>query len=240
MSAEIAPGVHSIGQRMGGEVHAFLLDDGSELTLIDTLYDTDGQRVVDVIQNIGRTPADIKHIVLSHGHRSHLGGLAALKRMCGATVYAHAWESDIIAGDRKAQAVPIWPMRPVSVYWRVYHLQLGAAVGLGKHPPCPVDEQVADGDRIGPVHVIHAPGHSPGHLAFYWPERQTLIAGDAVVTYPEFSAGWPAFTLNRKQHAATLRRLAELDAEVVGVGHGDPITSNGRERLSELVNRHNP
>lgn len=44
----------------------------------------------------------LKHILLTHAHRSHLGRLAELKRMSGATVYAHEWEADIIAGERKA------------------------------------------------------------------------------------------------------------------------------------------
>ena len=43
---EIAPGIHSLGQRRGGHVHAFLLDDGDALTLIDTLFDTDAHRVL--------------------------------------------------------------------------------------------------------------------------------------------------------------------------------------------------
>ena len=46
---EIAPGVHSIGQRRGGRVHAFLLDDGHDLTVIDTLFDTDGGRILSAI-----------------------------------------------------------------------------------------------------------------------------------------------------------------------------------------------
>ena len=230
---EIAPGVYSMGQRMGGHVHAFLLDDGANLTLIDTLYDTDARRVLDQIQRIGRPVTDLKHIILTHAHRSHLGGLAALKRLSGATVYSHEWEADIIAGERKAQAITLWPRRPL----RVYYLQLGLALGLGKHPPCPVDQMVTDGDRVGPVQVLHTPGHSPGHLAFCWPERRVLLAGDAIATWPAFSAGWPAFNLNPRQHQASLRRLAEFDAEAVGVGHGEPIPSGGAARVRSLVTK---
>jgi glyoxylase-like metal-dependent hydrolase (beta-lactamase superfamily II) len=172
---------------------------------------------------------------LTHGHRSHLGGLAALKRLSGATVYAHQWEADIIAGERKAQPVPITPTRPYLVYLPTYPLQLGAALGKGAHPPCPVDHFISDGDRVGPVEVLHAPGHSPGHLAFHWPERQALFAGDAVVTWPEFAAGWPAFTLNATQHRASLRRMSDLDAEIVAVGHGEPITVGGAARVHDLA-----
>jgi glyoxylase-like metal-dependent hydrolase (beta-lactamase superfamily II) len=229
---ELAPGIHSIGQKKGGRVHAFLLDDGGSLTLIDTLYDTDGHRVVEEIVGLGRAVADLENIVLTHGHRSHLGGARALKEQSGATVYAHEWEADIVAGERKAQPVSLVPHRPFRTY---FPLQIGLALGLGKHPPCPVDHGIGDGDRIGPLHVFHAPGHSPGHLVFYWPERRALFAGDAIATWPGLSAGWPAFNLNPTQHRESLRRMAEFDSEIVAVGHGEPIRSGGERQVRELV-----
>jgi glyoxylase-like metal-dependent hydrolase (beta-lactamase superfamily II) len=232
---EIAPGVYSMDQSKGGHVHAFLLDKGTELTLIDTLFYTDARRIIDRIGSIGRSVEDLKHIVLTHAHRSHLGGLATLKGLSGATVYSHAWEADIVAGERTAQPVTPVPMRPLSTYWHVYYLQLGAALGRGKHPPCPVDATLEDGDTVGPARVLHTPGHTPGHLAFWWSDRKVLLAGDAIATYPVFGPGWPAFTLNPTQHQASLSRMAELDMEVLAVGHGDPVTAGAAERVRSLV-----
>lgn len=235
---EIAPGIHDIDQPMGGHVHAFLVDDGDGLILIDTLYDTDGHRVLEAIRRLGRQPEEVQRIVLTHAHRSHLGGLAALKRATGASVFAHPWEADIIAGERKAQPriSALIPMRPVRTYWRIYYLQLGMALGYGTgHPPCPVDRPLADGDSVGPLQVLHTPGHSPGHLAFWWPERRTLFAGDTIVTWPAFAAGWSAFNLNERQHRESLKRMAELDAEVLAVGHGKPITEDVAARVRSLV-----
>jgi glyoxylase-like metal-dependent hydrolase (beta-lactamase superfamily II) len=229
---QLADGLWSVGQRKGGRVHAFLCADGEELTLVDTLYDTDGHRILEVMERLGRRPEELRHIVLSHAHRSHLGGLAALKAATGATVYAHGWESDIIAGERKAQPVSLVPGRPLRAY---IPLQLGLALGLGKHPPCPVDELVAGGDRVGPLEIVDATGHSPGHLAFHWRDRDALIAGDAVATWPSFMPGWPAFNLNERRHRASLRRLAELEPTILGVGHGNAVPSGARERLRDLV-----
>jgi glyoxylase-like metal-dependent hydrolase (beta-lactamase superfamily II) len=230
---EIAQGVHSIGEAKGGHVHAFLFDHGGELTLVDTLFETDAHVVLDYLRRIGRSPTALRHIALTHAHRSHLGGLATLKRLSGATVYSHEWEADIIGGERLAQPVTLRRLRPL----RVYPFRLGLALGVPRHTPCPVDEPVDDEDAIGPLQVVHIPGHSPGHLAFYWPERRVLVAGDAVATWPSLDAGWPGFNLNERQHRASLRRLAELKADVVGVGHGEPITTDPGERLEALVER---
>jgi glyoxylase-like metal-dependent hydrolase (beta-lactamase superfamily II) len=226
---EIVPGVYSIGQRKGGHVHAFLLEDDDGLTLIDTLYDTDARLILDLMKRMKRKAEYLKRILLTHAHRSHLGGLATLKDLSGAKVHCHSLEKDIVEGKRTAQPVPILPMRPVRDYWPVYHLQLGAALGLGKHPPCKVDNLLEDrqrlegGGRLGDIEVIHTPGHSPGHCAFYLPKHKVLFAGDAIATYPVFAPGWPAFTLNPEQHRKSLNKMAELDAEVVAVGHGEHI-----------------
>jgi glyoxylase-like metal-dependent hydrolase (beta-lactamase superfamily II) len=228
---EIAPGVHSLGHGKGGHVHAFLIDDGGgELTLVDTLFENDGRLVLAEIDRLGRRASDLKRIALTHGHRSHLGGLAALKRASGAKVYSHEWEADIVAGDRRAQPIGLLPKS-----LRLIPFQIGLRIDRPKHVPCSVDETLADGDAFGPLKVLHAAGHSPGHLAFFWPERRFLIAGDAIATWPSLSAGWPGFNLNLVQHRESLRRMAALDAEVVGVGHGDPIMKDAPDRVHALA-----
>lgn len=77
---KIAPGVYSIGQSMGGPVHAFLLDDGAGLTLV-----ADAERLLGGIGRIGRRVQDLKQIVC-----------------------AHRWEADIIAGEREARGLVVW------------------------------------------------------------------------------------------------------------------------------------
>ena len=228
---ELAPGVHVLGGKKGGRVRAFLLETNGELTLVDTLFENDAGGVLEAIRQLGRAPADLKRIVLTHAHRSHLGGLAALKRATGATVLAHASEADIVSGDRPAQSVGLKPTAPL----RTFPFQVGIFLNRPKHRPCPIDESVGDGDAVGPLRVLHVPGHSPGHLAFSWPERGLLLSGDAIATWPRFEAGWPAFTLNPEQHADSIRRLAELDAAIVGVGHGDPITDCAADRVHSLA-----
>ena len=228
---DLGPGIHSLGHGKGGHVHAFLIESGNDLTLVDTLFETDARLVLAAIRSLGRKSADLKQIAITHGHRSHLGGLATLKRASGARVLAHEWEADIVAGERRAQAVGILPKQSL----RLLPFQIGLALNRPKHVPCPVDDLLHEGDAVGPLQVLHAAGHSPGHLAFYWPERNFLIAGDAVATWPELCAGWTAFNLNPRQHRRSLQRLATLEPRTIGVGHGDPITDGATEKLHRLA-----
>jgi glyoxylase-like metal-dependent hydrolase (beta-lactamase superfamily II) len=195
------------------------------------LFEDDARLVLDAVRQLGRRPGDLKRIAITHGHRSHLGGLSALKRVSGAQVLAHEWEADIVSGDRRAQAVSILPKQSL----RLLPFQLGLWLNRPRHTPCAVDALLTDEDTFGPLQVLHAPGHSPGHLAFWWPERRFLIAGDGVATWPNLCAGWVAFNLNHTQHKRTLQRLAGLEAEIIGVGHGDPITEQAADSVHQLA-----
>lgn len=238
---EIAPGVFDLtapqrGYLKGGYVHAFLIAREEGLLLIDTLFDADAQVILDQIHQLGRTVDDLKHIVLTHGHRAHLGGLATLKRLSGATIYSHPWEADIVAGQRPWQGVSLRPHLNALAVWPI--LFFGNALGpLSKHKPCPVDQLIDEGDRVGPLQVLHTPGHTPGHLAFYWQAQRVLFTGDAFVTWPFICPGWQNTMLNEEQTWDSLRRMAALDVDVVGVGHGNPVTQNGASVMRALAAR---
>lgn len=232
---QIVPGLHSLGDKKGGYVRTFLIDDGNGLTLIDTLAHKDGHQVLDELKAMGKQPKDVKRIILTHAHPSHVMGLAALKAASGATVYSHDWEVDVVTGKRKV-AVPahtnLVPQKPL----QVYHLQLGLVLGLGKHVPCEVDQNLKDGDHVGPLTVLHVPGHTPGCLAFYWPEKRALIPGDVVTTWPEIGLGWPAITMDNKQNRDSVGKLSDMtNAEILCVGHGHTVLKGAADTMRDLV-----
>ena len=236
---------HRTGRAAYSSAHsrAYLLDDGRGLTLIDTLADADARLVLELLVKLNRPVTDLKLILLTHAHRSHLMGLARLKRLSGATVCSHPWEAEIVEGKREARPVSLWPIRPL----RVYPMRLGLLLGAG-HPPSPVDRHLKDGETVGPVRVIHTPGHTPGHLVFYWPEQRALFTGDNIATWPRFDAGWPSFQLDERQFRESLRYMERSarrmrkyyhypPVEVIGVAHGEPITRGATESLEKLVKR---
>lgn len=75
---QVSPGIYSLGQSGGGRVHAYLLDDGEGITVIDTLMAADAHLILDELARIGRAPPDIRHQNQPYAHHSHLGGLARL------------------------------------------------------------------------------------------------------------------------------------------------------------------
>jgi glyoxylase-like metal-dependent hydrolase (beta-lactamase superfamily II) len=237
---EIVPGVHSIGPTSaglvkGGYVHAYLFEQGDELTLVDTFWDDDAHVVLNYLWSIGRSPEELKHIAITHAHRSHLGGLAILQALSGAKVYAHRDEAEIIAGRKRARPVQ-FRFTPLVLY----PFRILALLDLPKHVPCEVTEVLDDAGNppIGPLEVIYAPGHTPGHLAFYDPGRDVLCAGDAVATWPSFSAGWPGFNHDDAQYQRSLEMLVRMKPRHVGTGHGDPIVNAGPTRLKALLPHH--
>ena len=227
---QVAPGLHSFRQDEGGHVHAFLIDDGTSLTLIDTLFNDDASVVLDELRLLGKQVSDITNLIVTHAHRSHIGGLASLKKASKATVYSHEWEAPIVAGVRKATPVSIWPKAPLEVY----PLQLGLALGLKPHVPCAVDRPLKEGDFIGPLQVIAVPGHTPGCLAFYWHDRRALIAGDIVATWPHIAPGWPGLSLDNDQNLKSVGKVADLEADILCVGHGEPLLSGASDILRAL------
>jgi glyoxylase-like metal-dependent hydrolase (beta-lactamase superfamily II) len=83
---------------------------------------------------------------------------------------------------------------------------------------------------------MHAPGHTPGSLAFYWPEKKALIGGDIVTTWPENALGWPQITLDNKQNRDSVGKLCDIvDAEVLCPGHGDAVKQGAAQFMRRLV-----
>jgi glyoxylase-like metal-dependent hydrolase (beta-lactamase superfamily II) len=234
---ELVEGVHAIGPSsrglsQGGYSRAYLFEDEDGLTLVDTLWDDDAHLILQYLWSIGRTPADIAHIAMTHAHRSHLGGLATLRALSGATVQCHAAEAPIIEGRRPAAKVSLWPPLPVELV----PFRVASQLGLQPHVPCEVDRKdLVEGSTVGSLKVLHLPGHTPGNLAFSWDDDRVLAVADTILTWPELSAGWPGFNQDDAQFRKSLRRVVALEPEVVCTGHGDPIWDGAAERIATLV-----
>jgi glyoxylase-like metal-dependent hydrolase (beta-lactamase superfamily II) len=233
-----------------GRVHAYLLEDGEGLTLIDSLRDKQGKVIFEALERLGRSPADLRRIILTHAHPTHVNGAAALKEASRAPVYAPFAELDIFEGQRPSNRTTWIPRRPYRLLPQQFLLNLqnvlwnaGICPPVLKGRPVKIDHRIeGDGQHIGPVIAFHTPGHSPGSTAFYWPEKATLFAGDIVVTWPVFEPGWKGLTEDYAQNLASLRRLVAIFEEHgwpirnFAAGHGAPLArQDGMGDLKQLI-----
>jgi len=222
-----------------GRVHAYLLDDGDGLTMIDALADSKAITIFKAINDLGRQPTDVRRIILTHGHPTHVKGAKAVKVASGAPVYAPIEEQDIIEGQRPSNRTTLVPHRPWQVLPQQYLLNLqnilwkvGIRPAIMNVTPVKVDHQiVGDFEQIGPVITFRTPGHSPGSTSFYWAETATLFTGDILVTWPKLELGWRGLTENIAENLASVRRLvAVFEARQWPIhrfasGHGSPYTT---------------
>jgi glyoxylase-like metal-dependent hydrolase (beta-lactamase superfamily II) len=81
--------------------------------------------------------------------------------------------------------------------------------------------------------VMHLPGHTPGSVALYEPDRRWLFSGDVVYDDDELIDFLGESS--RADYQASMRRLVELDVDLVLPFHDDCF---GRERLVEIAERY--
>jgi glyoxylase-like metal-dependent hydrolase (beta-lactamase superfamily II) len=231
---ELAPGLHRIGNDIVA-VHLIVTDAG--ITVIDAGLPGQWRELTAELEGLGRSVADIRGIVLTHGDVDHIGFAERLRRDHGIPVYVHEADAARAMGA-KPPATPPDPRRlgPVLEFaW--YALRKGAArVSRLKSVI-----EVRDGDVLdlpGAPRIIGLPGHSPGSIAVHVPAVDALFVGDALTTRSVLTGATGAqpapFTDDRAQALASLDRLDGLSASWVLPGHGAPWTAGVDALLREL------
>jgi glyoxylase-like metal-dependent hydrolase (beta-lactamase superfamily II) len=87
-----------------------------------------------------------------------------------------------------------------------------------------------DGDEVGPFRAIATPGHAPDHVCLL--AGRILFTGDTVLG--EGSVFIAPGEGSLSAYLASLRRLRELDLEVLCPGHG-PYVWDPRAKLDEYI-----
>ena len=119
------------------------------------------------------------------------------------------------------------------------HLLFRLVPALSRYDPVAVDVPLEEGDHLdvlGGGTVIHVPGHTPGSIALHFPEERLLICGDAINRRVN-RLGLPPkpFSTDMEQAHTSLRRLAELDFDVLCPGHGDPLVGGAGDQVRAMV-----
>ncbi len=229
-TTQVVPGLHLIPL---GQVNAYLLDSPDGCAIIDAGFPRSAADILKAVAAAGRTPADVKHLVVTHAHPDHIGSLAELKWATGAAVYCHSADAEIVHTGTGFR--PMTPA-PGLVAQLVVRLLIRPKVKrLGQLQGTPVDHKVNDGDVLpiaGGLTVLHTPGHCAGHVALLWHAHGgVLVAGDAA----GHVVGLDVSVANEDLAEArrSLRRLGGLDFAAACFGHGRPITTDAAGRFRQ-------
>ena len=109
--------------------------------------------------------------------------------------------------------------------------------GYARDQAVEIGAELAIGDRIGPFVVIACPGKSPGEVAFHDEARGLLLVGDAVIGNPpgRLSLLHEKVMDDPSLLRASVRRLLDLEFDIILVGDGVSLEGGARQRLEELV-----
>jgi glyoxylase-like metal-dependent hydrolase (beta-lactamase superfamily II) len=230
---ELAPGLRRLGT--SSLVNSYLIDDGGALIVIDAGLQGHWKDLLHELDAMGRRPADIRAVLLTHGDVDHVGFAERLRSEHGVPVYVGAADAAEARGEVKKPSAPRDPMRigPLLEFlW--FGLRHG---GIGSKPIAQVTsiEGATTLDLPGRPEVIPLPGHTPGSVAYVVPSVDAIFMGDAMTTRSVVSGKeGPApapFTVDRARALVSLTALDGHSARWVLPGHGDAWTGGLPEAL---------
>jgi glyoxylase-like metal-dependent hydrolase (beta-lactamase superfamily II) len=205
--------------RIPGFVNSYTYREGDETFLIDTGFARKARPILRAFQHANVSIAEVKKVLLTHHHVDHMGGAAYLVQNTHAPLSCHGEDAAFVDGRIRA---------PMPLLMRLF---------VRVHP-APVAMMLKEGDRVGSLVVLHVPGHTPGEVALYHPERKILFSGDSVVEQKgQLTLPGARFASNMRQAVESLGRLRSLDVELLLPGHGVPVTTRFGALLDDLMRR---
>jgi glyoxylase-like metal-dependent hydrolase (beta-lactamase superfamily II) len=216
--------------------------------LIDAGMPGSSSKIIEEAAHLFPLKSKPEAIILTHGHFDHVGGIVALIEKWQVPVYAHPLEFPYLTGMKD------YPEPDATVEGGL----LAKLAFIYPHKATNIKEGLLPLPENGSVPAlpgwrwIHTPGHSPGHVSFFRDSDKTLIAGDAFITVRQDSMykvliqskevnGPPRyFTTDWEAAFDSVKKLQELQPEVVVTGHGKAMEGNElREGLKNLVENFN-
>ena len=160
---------------------------------------------------------DISHIFVTHAHRDHVDGVAALRKATGAQVCAFPRNPD---ASRIALSET-----PQGSFFVDYEFTPDVALHGG--------DTVSGGDWD--LTAIHTPGHAPDHLSFALEGRDTVFSGDHVMAWNTTVVAPPEGRM--ADYIRSLEILLDRNDDVFFPGHGGRLKDPQRTVKAYLLHR---
>jgi len=177
----------------------YLVDAFNDILLIDAGAGLGLDRILRNISSLGFEPHQISHIIATHCHIDHIGGIPLLKDLYGCKIIAHKLDREgIEEGDPRTTAANLY--------------------GLD-YDPRKIDV-LLDGNiktlTIGDLDFcfLHTPGHTPGSISVILDHNGRVLFGQDI--HGPFHTGWGSdITLWRR----SMKTLLSLNADLLCEGH---------------------
>jgi glyoxylase-like metal-dependent hydrolase (beta-lactamase superfamily II) len=220
----------------------FLLDDGGgEMVVVDAGFPDYRPQLEPGLRLLGRTPADLTAVVVTHGHADHVGVAEQLRQELGLPVLVHEDDAERAKttqerGETEGSTLP-YLRHPQAIRFLTHFRTSGA--------PQPIAEvrTYADGDELpAGLRAIHTGGHTPGHSVIHHESRRLLFAGDLLCTLNPLTGARGAQLLPRPLNLSSatmldsLTKLEGLDVDAMLVGHGETWTQGAAAAVSRARN----
>ena len=234
---EAAPGIHRIENN---RTNFYVVEQDGRYTVVDAGLPTSWPSLTRAVASLERIDA----LILTHAHFDHIGIAERLRARLGIPVYVHENDVPLTMHPTKygRERSPLWY---VATQPQALPVVLGFAA-TGSFFPSRIKEvrRFTGGtlDVPGSPRVVFTPGHTLGHVAFHFPDRDAVIAGDAVVTFNPYRAATgpqivaQAATVDSERALRSLDALAETGVSTVLTGHG-PVWRDGVESIVEQAKR---
>jgi metallo-beta-lactamase class B len=188
--------------------------------LIDGGTEQDADLIADNIRTLGFKVEDIKFILMSHEHFDHVGGIAKLQRLSGATLVASAPAAKVFATGAAGADDP--------------------QAGVNKpFPPASVGRIIADGGevRLGNLMLtaMTTPGHTPGALSWRWVSCdggvcRTIVYADSLTPVSRADYRFSDHPTYLAAYRASIAKIAASPCEILITPH--PAASDMPGRLA--------
>jgi glyoxylase-like metal-dependent hydrolase (beta-lactamase superfamily II) len=228
----------------------YLVKSNGDTMLIDCGWNTDSayEALEAGMREHDSHPSEVARLFITHVHPDHFGMAGRLKRLADCEVLIHEKDGEFIKArylapkgltDEMARFMAMNGVPPLDSP----AMAQGSLMMLDKVAPVPPDRELKGGEtlHVGSFYfvVIGTPGHSPGHICLYEPNRKVLFTGDHIL---------PTITPNVSIHSQThgsplgdymqsLEKLEHLDVEYVLPAH-EFETKELKKRIREISAHH--
>jgi glyoxylase-like metal-dependent hydrolase (beta-lactamase superfamily II) len=236
---DVADGVHRIEDAY---TNWYLVEADDGLTIVDAGTSRSWDSLHDALAGLGRSRADVRALVLTHGHFDHVGFAERARHELGIPVYVHDDDVPLTRHPWRYDHE-----RARTRYLLTQPRALPIVATFLRHRafwPPPVRSVVRYADNGGPLPVpgsptvVPTPGHTLGHCALHLADRGVVLAGDAIVTLDPYTGRTGprlvarAATVDSERNRASLDALAATGARVVLTGHGAPWTDGAEAAVA--------